>query len=236
LVSLPDHPLVRILQGSKQVEAPADWRASLKGRRVIFDVGAGDGRWAYESARSMPEATFIAIDPDAESLATYAYRASRKPARGGIENVLFVVAAVESLPPELSGVADVVRVNFPWGSLLRGLVLPETPVLVALRGLGKPDARFEFVTCYDPERDTAVLGGADLPSLSLQRIDAVLAPVYERAGLSIEERRQMSLDEAIELPSSWARRLLHGRPRDVFWIAGRFRVEASLTLAPSASR
>jgi 16S rRNA (adenine(1408)-N(1))-methyltransferase len=215
-----DDLAVRVLQGSRPVEAPSDWREALEGRRVVVDVGAGDGRWVYESARQERETAFVAVDPDADSLAEYSYRASRKPARGGVENALFVVAAVEALPPELTGIADVVRVNFPWGSLLRGLVLPDAAVLGALRDLGKQDGRFEFVICYDPERDIAGLGGADLPPLSLQRIDEVLAPAYEAAGMRIEERQQMSLDEAIVLPSTWARRLLHGRPRDVFWIAG----------------
>jgi 16S rRNA (adenine(1408)-N(1))-methyltransferase len=211
---------MRILQGTKVVEAPADWRERLDGRRVVIDVGAGDGRWAYDSARRDAESVYIALDPDAESLAEYAYRAGRKPSRGGVENALFVVAAVEDLPPELRGIASVVRVNFPWGSLLRGLVLPEAPVLEALAGLGAQSARFELVISYDPEHDIAGLAGETLPPLSVERIDSVLAAPYATAGLQITDRREMSLDEAISLPSTWARRLLHGRKRDVFWIEG----------------
>ena len=67
---------------------------------------------------------------------------------------------------------------------------------------------------------TKTLAGETLPPLSVERIDAILAAPYAAAGLHIFQRREMSLDEAIALPSTWARRLLHGRKRDVFWIEG----------------
>lgn len=212
---------MRMLQGKRVVDAPATWRDALAGRRVVIDVGAGDGRWAYDEARRDSGALYIALDPDADSLAEYAFRASRKPARGGVANVLFVVAAAEDLPTELHGTADLLRVNFPWGSLLRGLVLPEPAMLRGLALLGRPGARFEFVLSYDPDHDLAGLGGELLPPLSIERIDRELAPVYAAAGLEIEGRRLLPLAEAVALPSTWARRLLHGRPRNVFMVEGR---------------
>jgi 16S rRNA (adenine(1408)-N(1))-methyltransferase len=215
---------MRILKGTKQIDADSRWRDAFPQQRVVIDVGAGDGRWAYDCARHDAGSLYIAVDPDAETLAEYAYRAGRKPSRGGTANALFVVASVEDLPQDLRGVASLVRVNFPWGSLLRGLVLPEAAVLQALAGLGGADARFEFVISYDPEHDIAGLAGETLPPLSEARIDDVLAPPYASAGLEIGQRRQMSLDEAIVLPSTWARRLLHGRPRDVFWVEGAIRI------------
>ena len=154
-------------------------------------------------------------------MADYAYRASRKPARGGVANALYVVAAVEALPPELARLADLVCVNFPWGSLLRGVLRPEPAVLAALARLAAPIGRFEIVLCYDPERDVAALAaGEALPAPDEAFIDTGLAPGYAAAGLLIEERRRLGLDEALAIPSSWGRRLLHGRPRDVFLISG----------------
>src|SRR2546426_7896288 len=38
-------------------------------------------------------------------------------------NVLFLQAAVEDLPAELDRVADEIHIHFPWGSLLRALLL-----------------------------------------------------------------------------------------------------------------
>jgi 16S rRNA (adenine(1408)-N(1))-methyltransferase len=213
---------VRILHGSKVVEAPASWRLQIEadGREVIVDLGAGDGRYVYESARRDPTRLYVGIDPDGDAMTEYAYRASRKPARGGIENARFVVAAVEGLPDELLGLAGLVRVNFPWGSLLRGLLEPDRQTLGHLRSLLGASGRFEIVLAYDPEHDTGAFGGGSLPSLSEQYIREVLGPAYESAGLPVNDYHRLTQDEALEIPSTWGRRLLHSRPRDVFFLSG----------------
>src|SRR4051794_7968103 len=123
---------MRILQGTRVIEAPASWRDVVSSRPIVIDLGAGDGRYVYESARRDPEHNYVAVDPDADALSEYAYRAARKPSRGGVQNAAFVVAAVEALPAELIGLAALVRVNFPWGSLMRGLLVPDIAILHAL--------------------------------------------------------------------------------------------------------
>src|SRR6185436_8875734 len=136
---------MRVMLGTKVIEAPQGWRTALvlDEPRVVVDVGAGDGRWAYENA----------------------YRASRKASRGGVDNVAFVVAPVETLPPELDAIADVVRVNFPWGSLLRGLLVADEATLTALKRIARRSASFEAVMSYDPSHDTNAFAGDPLPAL-----------------------------------------------------------------------
>lgn len=65
-------------------------------------------------------------------MAEAASRAGRKRAEGG-PNARFVVCAAEALPGELDATADLVTIQFPWGSLLRGIVLGEPDLL------GSPD-------------------------------------------------------------------------------------------------
>lgn len=215
---------MRIMQGTKVVEAPQGWRTALvlDEPRVVVDVGAGDGRWAYESARDGIDTLFIAIDPDANNLAEYAYRASRKASRGGVENVAFVVAPVEALPSELESIANVVRVNFPWGSLLRGLLEADEATLAGLKRIAKPGGGFECIFSYNPSHDTNAFAGEPLPELNEDYIDRTLTSALAQHGLSLTQRRQMYRDEALALPSTWGRRLLHARPRDVYFISGIF--------------
>lgn len=211
---------MRMLHGKQIVEAPADWRHGVEatGRRIVVDLGAGDGRFVYECARQDPQTLYVAIDPDADTLAEYAFRASRKPARGGIENAVFVVASVEALPAELLGLAERVRINFPWGSLLRGLLEPQPEVLRAIASLTQPTGVIEIVMSYDPVHDLQAFGGEALPPLDDKYVEETLVPPYEAAGFRVVERRRLSQDEALELPSTWGRRLLHARPRAVYWM------------------
>jgi 16S rRNA (adenine(1408)-N(1))-methyltransferase len=219
---------MRILQARKVIEAPAGWRASIDvdGRPVVIDLGAGDGRFAYESARADPGSLYVAADPDAESLGDYAFRAARKPARGGVENAVFVVAAVEALPPELLAIATRVRINFPWGSLMRGLLEPDPRVLAAIQSLLRPAGLIEVIVSYDQEHDPNAFAGEPLPPLDASYIQNTLVPAYEDEGLHVTEQRRLTQDEALAVPSTWGRRLLHARPRDVYF----------LTLVPEASR
>lgn len=213
---------VRIMQGSKVVEAPPGWREAVDrdGRPVVVDLGAGDGRYVYEQARRHASHLYIAIDPDATTLSEYAFRASRKPARGGVENALFVVAAAEQLPPELQRLASLVRINFPWGSLLRGLLEPDGNILRNVARMLQPNGRFEVLLSYEPQHDTGAFAGTPLPEPNEARIRQTLAPAYGNAGLNVTEVRRLSQEEALEIPSAWGRRLLHARPRGVYFVAG----------------
>jgi 16S rRNA (adenine(1408)-N(1))-methyltransferase len=211
---------VRVLEGTKVVDIDhANAVALLAGvRPVVVDVGSGDGRWPYENARKDRDSFYIGLDPDAAAMAEYAYRAARKPSRGGVDNVMFVVASLEQLPVELAGSAGRVRVNYPWAGLLRGILLPQQEALAGLTSLMARDAVLELVLTYDADHDSAALEGAALPSLSEAYVESALAPAYGSAGLTFDEVRRLSLDEALAIPSTWGRRLLHGRARDVFLI------------------
>src|SRR5262245_36825241 len=72
-------------------------------------------------------------------------RAARQPARGGLPNALFVVAAAESPPAELTGLADEIRILFPWGSLLRGVLGRDPRVACGITALARPGARVSAI-------------------------------------------------------------------------------------------
>ena len=74
-------------------------------------------------------------------------------------------------------------------------------------------------------------GGADADAMNLIRASARNASArlqFARiafgaagsAGMVIDTRHQVFRDEALALPSTWGRRLLHARARDVYLIAG----------------
>ncbi|HEY7269387.1 MAG TPA: class I SAM-dependent methyltransferase [Dehalococcoidia bacterium] len=210
-----------ILAGTKVVEAPQDWHAAINAGDggLVVDVGSGDGRWAYENARADPSRTYVALDPDAGSLREYAFKAARKPSRGGITNAVFVVASVETPPYELDGAADQIAVIFPWAALLRGILLPEMAVIDGLARMAKDGAALTLVLTYDATHDHGA-GLADaLPSLDEASLDRLHAP-YAAAGLDVESVRRVPRDEALAIPSTWGRRLLHGRAREVFEVRG----------------
>jgi 16S rRNA (adenine(1408)-N(1))-methyltransferase len=173
----------------------------------VIDIGTGDGAFVYESARQNPKKFYIGIDANARPLEKISEKIYRKPAKGGLANVLFLQAAVEDLPTELTGIADEVHVHFPWGTLLRSLAIGDENVLGNLRRLCAPGALLEVVVGLDWERDKSELKRLGIPSVTVEYIDTVLVARYFQAGFEIFERGQHAPSHWPDLYSSWARRL-----------------------------
>src|SRR5262249_30156515 len=159
---------------------------------VVVDLGTGDGLFAYRSGRENPSKFYIGIDPNPRPLEKISEKIHRRPASGGAPNVLFLQAALESLPEELDGVVSEVHVHFPWGSLLRILARGEMQGLVNLRRICRPDAIVEVVIGLDPERDRSEMERLGLEPLSVSFVDRVLSPRYRDAGFEILECGVMS--------------------------------------------
>src|SRR5690349_3100653 len=83
--------------------------------RVALDLGTGDGRYVYRQAQAHLDTFYIGVDATREHLAEYSAKVGKKPSRGGLPNVLYVLANAGALPEELTGLADVITINFPWG-------------------------------------------------------------------------------------------------------------------------
>lgn len=182
------------------------------GEGVIVDIGTGDGRFVYQSARQNPNKFYIGIDPNTRPLEKISEKIHRKPEKGGAPNVLFIQAAVEELPFELDGVANELHVHFPWGSLLRAVATGEFAVLKSLRRICSDEALFEVVIGLDPERDQTEIERLGLTPLSVEFIDEVLSPRYAAAGFEVIERGMLAPLEWPEFNTSWAKRL-HGNER-----------------------
>lgn len=149
--------------------------------------------------------------------------ASRRARRAGLDNVVYVRAAIEALPVELEGVADRVTIVLPWGSLLAAVALPSVPLLRNIRALCQPAARLTVLIGVDPVRDRGEmlrLGLSPWPDADLRER---LAGPYAAAGFELTSLGPIGRGELARWPSSWARRLAHGRPRPVFEIEARAR-------------
>lgn len=187
----------------------------------MLDIGTGDGRFVASYASDHPGKFVIGVDANAKPLEKLSMNATRKPAKGGLPNAMFVQAAVESLPEEFACLAGEIRVNFPWGSLLRAVAAGDSEVLAGLRRIACDGATLEVVIGVDAERDRAELDRLGVPEPSLERIERELAPRYRAAGFALVECREVAPAEWGRFETSWARKLSGNESRRV--LAMRFR-------------
>jgi 16S rRNA (adenine(1408)-N(1))-methyltransferase len=175
---------------------------------VTIDVGTGDGRAVLASAAREPSAFVVGLDADAASMVEASRRASAPVKRGGTPNVMFLVGAAETLPVKLAGlagVASLVTVRFPWGSLLRGCLGRGAAVARGIAALLAADGLFELLLAPSP-RDRI-----DGLPIELASVEAAVARAFEPFGLRLVEAREATAMEIRESHSTWARRLFGQR-------------------------
>jgi 16S rRNA (adenine(1408)-N(1))-methyltransferase len=166
---------------------------------VALDLGTGDGRSVLAVAAARPETLVIGVDATAAAMVASSRRAAR---RGALPNALFAVAAAED--PPLSGVADEITVNFPWASLLRGVLGHDEAVLAGIARLAAPGASVRaLVSVVERDGVPAVPEADDL------------ATAYARHSLRLVDARPATATEIAASGSSWAKRLRAGAARPV---------------------
>ncbi|HKR60589.1 MAG TPA: hypothetical protein VJS64_12790 [Pyrinomonadaceae bacterium] len=178
-------------------------------------MGTGDGLSVYKSAQAYQKRFFIGIDANRRPLEKISEKIYRRPAKGGLTNVLFVQAVVEELPADLDGVASEVQVEFPWGSLLRGVAGGDAAIMSSLRRICSPAARLNVTISIDPHRDGSEWERLGLPAFTIDYAETVVTSRYRNAGFRIVYAEEI---RSLQLKSSWARRLHQSSSRKLFRI------------------
>lgn len=162
--------------------------------RILLDLGTGDGRYVHSLAERFPDDFIIGVDSCRENLHEYS--------RAKLPNMLFIISNAQSLPCELNGLISHISINFPWGSLLNGLLTAETSLM---RGL-------ERISTSITSMDVRLNGGA-LAEAGYALENGVDKIYYNllQAGWQVNSPRCMDADELQAFPTTWARRLAHGR-------------------------
>jgi 16S rRNA (adenine(1408)-N(1))-methyltransferase len=162
--------------------------------RIILDLGTGDGRYVHSLAERFPADFIIGVDSCRENLHEYS--------RAKLPNMLFIISNAQSLPGELNGLVSHISINFPWGSLLNGLLNAETSLMRGLERLATSTTSINVHLNGGAlaEAGWALENGADKIYYNLLQ-----------AGWRVRTPRCMDADELQAFPTTWARRLAHGR-------------------------
>ena len=210
--------LTRVVGKGRTSEMPASELEALRGAYVkcAVDVGTGDARFAYHLASERPDWLVLGLDALDEPLGEIAYRAARKAARGGRPNLVLLRAAIEALPDELDRIADEVDVLLPWGALLEGIVRARPEVIGGIAALARPGALVQVTLNGEIWLDSTPARYADLPLPTPDYVAEAIEPEFRRNGIELGAARYLTAAEAKGLPTTWARRLGHGRSHPRF--------------------
>ncbi len=183
--------LTRVVGKGRIAEMPAAELAAMRAEyeRCAVDVGTGDARFVYHLASERPDWLVIGIDAIEAPMGEIAYKAARKPARGGRANVVLLRAAIEALPSELHAIADEVDVLLPWGALLEGIVRARSDVVAGIASLARPAGVVHLTLNGEIWLDSTPARFEDLPVPTPEYVAAEMEPEFRRAGIDIGAAR-----------------------------------------------
>lgn len=172
--------------------------------RVLLDLGTGDGRYVRTLADHHPDWFIIGVDSCRENL--------RDHSRATLTNMLFVIASAQHLPRELNGLVSYITINFPWGSLLEGLLRNDPCLLNGLSSIAQKDARI----------DVFLNGGALAEAgTSLDSGSMMIHENMNSHGWNLRDPKLIDGHALKVFPTTWARRLAHGRDPRAMTFSGK---------------
>lgn len=170
---------------------------------IHIDIGTGDGRFVGHVAQAAPNRFVIGVDACRENLVDISRRAP--------VNTLFIIANAQALSAELYGLATHISINFPWGSLIDGLLDADVGLLAGLQAVAQPNALLEV----------RLNGGAmteaswDLAA-GVEQVQSVLVS----NGFMIRAPQPIHAAELKLMPTTWAKRIAFGRDPRAFVLRG----------------
>ncbi len=163
-------------------------------RHIQVDLGTGDGRYVQFLAERHHDSFIIGIDSCRENLIVRS--------RTKLRNMLFIIAGAQSLPHELNGLISDIAINFPWGSLLEGLLLDDPALMDGLSSLSQPAVHLDIRL----NSEAMIEAGVTL-EVGAGRIHDNL----NRHGWKINTLVPMDAHALKRFPTTWAKRLAFGR-------------------------
>ena len=199
----------------------AELQTRLMGyEEILVDLGTGDGRFVEHVAHAHPDCFVIGLDACRENLRTASRRAPC--------NALYLIANALALPADLQNLATEVTINFPWGSLLEGLLTGEAALLTGLAVLARPDAHL-----------AVRLNGGALAEAGWSLPDgaAQVQRMLSANGFTIDRSVELEAAALRQLPTTWAKRLAFGRDPRALLLSGKRtgsgQLAAPLSLKPA---
>jgi 16S rRNA (adenine(1408)-N(1))-methyltransferase len=186
-----------------EVDAPALAQRLAGYGRILIDIGTGDGRFVQHVATTCPEQFAIGIDACRENL--------RASSRSVLPNALYIIANAQSLPCELCGLATHVTINFPWGSLLSGLLAGDPALLGGLTAIARPGAILEVLL------NSGALAEA---GWGLEDGGEQVRQLLRASGFGMRPIVALEVYDLRACPTTWAKRLAFGRDPRALYLCG----------------
>lgn len=209
---------MRILSGSSINNiSEIEFENIIKGyQSLIIDIGTGEGDFVYKNAKLNPNNMYIGIDTSADSMKEFSLKSAKKPEKGGLKNVMYVIGNACDLPDILTCKADKIYINLPWGSLRDGIIKGEHDFLSNIRKISKENATLEIRISYCDQYEKQEIHSRQLPELTLAYFNDVIKDIYKNFDIHIKQISVINNEDLKRLDTKWAKKLGFGKQREAY--------------------
>lgn len=183
---------------------------------VVIDIGTGEGEFIYKEARRNPEIMYIGLDSCADSMTHFSVKICKKPEKGGLNNVIYVVDDANTVSDDLAGAAEKIFIHLPWGSLRDGIIKGEQPLLENLTKVSRRSATLEIMIAYSSQYEEREMASRNLPELTMQYLKGSLKDKFKQCGIHMTEVSALNNEQLKNIQTKWAKKLAYGKNRDIF--------------------
>jgi trans-aconitate methyltransferase len=197
--------IMEVIRGKQtfQIDAVALAHKLIGYHQILIDLGTGDGHFVRHMAEARSDQFVIGVDACRENLHTHS--------RIALPNTLYVIANAQALPCELYELATHVTINFPWGSLLSGLLADDQSLLGGLAGIARPGALLEV------RLNSGALAEA---GWSLEDGAEQVRQVLDVNNFAMKRSLVLDVPDLRACPTTWAKRLAFGRDARARYLRG----------------
>jgi len=210
--------LLKILKDKEVIDFDSI-KSLLKGySKVIIDLGTGNGKFVYEEAIKNQDIFYIGIDPIGDNIIEYYKKKKKKFKSYNLKNLIFVISAIQDIDEDLFNIADEIYINFPWGSLLEGVVKGDSELLKNIYSLAKAGRNIHLTFTYSSIYEVGEIERRDLPALSLEYIDTILRDKFMTSGINVIDYGYLEESKLKSFGTLWSKRIYLSKDRQVYHI------------------
>ncbi|MBS0628768.1 MAG: hypothetical protein JSS30_00915 [Verrucomicrobia bacterium] len=181
--------------------------------KTHVDIGTGDAKFIYRLAKDNPSYFYIGIDSNPDGMGHISWKIKRKPSKGGltVPNLELLHMSVEDLPSEFSQVAHCVTINYPWGSLLKGVTDPDPKILESISKILHVGGELFLNLNYTLYSDKRLISTLEITDLEGKEAVEKLKNIFSFYQLRFREK---GLDNRNFAGTTWGKHLTLGSGRE----------------------
>lgn len=182
--------------------------------KVHIDIGTGDAKFIYKLAKENPQNLYVGIDSSCDVMGFIAWKVKRKPSRGGlvVQNLELLHMPVEDIPDEFSKIAHYITINYPWGSLLKGITDPDPKMIETISKISHVKAEIFLNFNYTLYSDKSLIHRLKIQDLTQKSVLETMKTCFSKHKLHFIEQ---NLGNNSPVKTMWGQHLTLGSGREV---------------------